>query len=58
MTATNPFETGQRADSSYSKPLSEGSRFFQRLERRYGDVFASLPQETPTRQVLERAYDQ
>jgi glutamate-ammonia-ligase adenylyltransferase len=57
MTATNPFETGQRADSSRCKPLSEGSRFFQRLERRYGDVFASLPQETPTREVLERAYD-
>jgi glutamate-ammonia-ligase adenylyltransferase len=57
MTATNPFESGQRADSSCRKPLSEGSRFFQRLERRYGDVFASLPQETPTREVLERAYD-
>ena len=56
MTAIDPFETGIRTDSRLPKPLSEGSRFFQRLERRYADVFASLPQATPTREVLEQAY--
>jgi len=57
MTATDPFETGKRLDSCRPRPLSEGARFFQRLQRRYADVFALLPNETPTRDVLERAYD-
>ncbi len=56
MTATDPFATRNRTDSRLPKPLSEGSRFFQRLERRYADVFASLPQASPTREVLEQAY--
>ena len=56
MTAIDPFEAGIRTDSRLPKPLSEGSRFFQRLERRYADVFASLPPATPTREVLEQAY--
>ena len=56
MTATDPFEAGKRMDSRRLQPLSEGSRFFQRLQRRYAEVFASLPNETPTREVLEQAY--
>ena len=56
MTATDPFATRLRTDSRLPKPLSEGSRFFQRLERRYADVFASLPQASPTREALEQAY--
>ena len=56
MTATDPFATRLRTDSRLPKPLSEGSRFFQRLERRYADVFASLPQASPTRESLEQAY--
>ena len=56
MTATDPFEMGKRTDSRSLQPLSEGSRFFQRLQRRYADVFKSLPHETPSREVLEQAY--
>ena len=56
MTATDPFEMGKRTDSRSLQPLSEGSRFFQRLQRRYADVFTSLPHETPSREVLEQAY--
>ena len=43
MTATSPFETDPDMDSKRPPPHSEGSRFFQRLQRRYADVFASLP---------------
>lgn len=56
MTAIDPFQTGIRTESRLPKPLSEGSRFFQRLERRYADLFASLPQGAPTREALEQAY--
>ena len=56
MTATDPFEMGKRTDSRSLQLLSEGSRFFQRLQRRYADVFTSLPHETPSREVLEQAY--
>jgi hypothetical protein len=56
MTATGPLALAKRTDSSRPRPLSESSRFFQRLQRRYAEVFLRLPQETPTREVLEQAY--
>ncbi|MEY2946640.1 MAG: Glutamate-ammonia-ligase adenylyltransferase, partial [Pseudomonadota bacterium] len=34
MTAAGPFETGDDMDSKRPPPLSEGSRFYQRLQRR------------------------
>jgi len=58
MTATSPFETDPDMDSKRSPPLSEGSRFFQRLQRRYADVFTSLPSGVPHRDVLGQAYQQ
>ena len=45
-------------ESKLPPPLSQGSRFFQRLQRRYADVFASLPQGNPDRQLLSQAYAQ
>jgi glutamate-ammonia-ligase adenylyltransferase len=45
-------------DSKRPPPLSEGSRFFQRLQRRYADVFASLPSGVPHRELLNQAYQQ
>jgi glutamate-ammonia-ligase adenylyltransferase len=39
-------------------PLAEGSRFFQRLQRRYADVFATLPNGVPHRELLNQAYQQ
>ncbi|NBZ98698.1 MAG: bifunctional [glutamate--ammonia ligase]-adenylyl-L-tyrosine phosphorylase/[glutamate--ammonia-ligase] adenylyltransferase [Betaproteobacteria bacterium] len=45
-------------DSKRPPPLSEGSRFYQRLQRRYADVFASLPSEVPQRESLTQAYTQ
>ena len=56
MTATGPFEMGKSTDSREPRPLSEGSRFFQRLQRRYAGVFELLPHEPLTREVLDRAY--
>jgi glutamate-ammonia-ligase adenylyltransferase len=56
MTATDPFETGKAMDSKRPPPLSEGSRFFQRLQRRYADVFAALPHGIPQRDLLTQAY--
>jgi [glutamine synthetase] adenylyltransferase / [glutamine synthetase]-adenylyl-L-tyrosine phosphorylase len=58
MTATSPFETAKAMDSKRPPPLSEGSRFFQRLQRRYADVFASLPPGVPHRELLTQAYQQ
>ncbi len=58
MTATSPFETDPDMDSKRPPPLSEGSRFFQRLQRRYVDVFASLPTGVPHRELLNQAYQQ
>jgi len=58
MTATSPFETDPDMDSKCPPPLSEGSRFFQRLQRRYGDVFATLPTGVPHRELLNQAYQQ
>jgi len=45
-------------DSKRPTPLSEGSRFFQRLQRRYADVFAGLPLGVPHRELLNQAYQQ
>jgi glutamate-ammonia-ligase adenylyltransferase len=45
-------------DSKRPLPLSEGSRFFQRLQRRYADVFATLPKGVPHRELLNQAYQQ
>ena len=56
MTATSPFETDPDMDSQRPPPLSEGSRFFQRLQRRYADVFAALPKGVPHRELLNQAY--
>ena len=56
MTATGSFHAVKRMDSGLTSPLSQGSRFFQRLHRRYGDVFSSLPLETPTPALLGQAY--
>jgi len=56
MTATSPFETDPDMDSKRPPPLSEGSRFFQRLQRRYADVFAALPKGVPHRELLNQAY--
>jgi len=58
MTAVGPFEAGDDMDSKRPPPLSEGSRFYQRLQRRYADVFASLPSEVPQRESLTQAYTQ
>ena len=58
MTATSPFETAKVMDSKRPAPLSEGSRFFQRLQRRYADAFASLPVGVPQRELLLQAYQQ
>ena len=58
MTATSPFETDPDMDSKRPPPHSEGSRFFQRLQRRYVDVFASLPTGVPHRELLNQAYQQ
>jgi len=58
MTATSPFETDPDMDSQRPPPLSEGSRFFQRLQRRYADVFAALPKGVPHRELLNQAYQQ
>ena len=58
MTATSPFETDPDMDSKRPPPLSEGSRFFQRLQRRYADVFAALPKGVPHRELLNQAYQQ
>ena len=58
MTATSPFETDPDMDSKRPPPLSEGSRFFQRLQRRYADVFATLPKGVPHRELLNQAYQQ
>jgi len=56
MTATSSFETDPDMDSQRPPPLSEGSRFFQRLQRRYADVFAALPKGVPHRELLNQAY--
>ena len=56
MTATGSFHAGHRMDSSLTRPLSLGSRFFQRLHRRYGEVFSCLPHETPTPELLAQSY--
>ncbi len=56
MTATSPFETDPDMDSKHPPPHSEGSRFFQRLQRRYVDVFATLPTGVPHRELLNQAY--
>ncbi|NBO42678.1 MAG: glutamine-synthetase adenylyltransferase, partial [Betaproteobacteria bacterium] len=45
-------------DSKRPSPYSEGSRFFQRLQRRYADLFASLPPGVPRRELLTQAYQQ
>ncbi len=58
MTAAGPFETGDDMDSKRPPPLSEGSRFYQRLQRRYADVFANLPSAVPQRESLTQAYTQ
>ena len=58
MTATSPFETDPDMDSKRPLPLAEGSRFFQRLQRRYADVFATLPKGVPHRELLNQAYQQ
>jgi len=58
MTATSPFETDPDMDSKRPSSLSEGSRFFQRLQRRYVDVFATLPTGVPHRELLNQAYQQ
>jgi [glutamine synthetase] adenylyltransferase / [glutamine synthetase]-adenylyl-L-tyrosine phosphorylase len=58
MTATSPFETDPDMDSKHPPPHSEGSRFFQRLQRRYVDVFATLPTGVPHRELLNQAYQQ
>lgn len=58
MTATGPFETDPDMDSKRPLPRSEGSRFFQRLQRRYADVFAALPTGVPDRELLNQAYQQ
>jgi glutamate-ammonia-ligase adenylyltransferase len=58
MTALHPFETGNANQTSSQKPLAGGSRFFQRLERRYAEVFATLPNEIPHREILKQAYAQ
>jgi glutamate-ammonia-ligase adenylyltransferase len=58
MTATSPFETTKVMESKRPPPLSEGSRFFQRLQRRYADAFASLPLGVPHRELLAQAYQQ
>ena len=56
MTATSPLETQHAMDSKRPLPLSEGSRFFQRLQRRYTDVFATLPAGVPHRELLTQVY--
>jgi len=58
MTATSPFATDPDMDSKRPPPLSKGSRFFQRLQRRYADVFAALPRGVPHRELLNQAYQQ
>jgi len=58
MTATSPFEIDPGMDSKRPPPISEGSRFFQRLQRRYVDDFASLPSGVPHRELLNQAYQQ
>jgi len=58
MTALHPFEAGNSNQKGAQKPLAGGSRFFQRLERRYAEVFATLPDEVPHRDVLKQAYAQ
>ena len=58
MTATSPFETDPDMDSKHPPPHSEGSRFFQRLQSRYADVFATLPTGVPHRELLNQAYQQ
>jgi glutamate-ammonia-ligase adenylyltransferase len=45
-------------ESKRTLPLAEGSRFFQRLQRRYADVFAALPTGVPHRELLNQAYQQ
>ena len=57
MTAADPFETGAAMDSNRPPPLSEGSRFYQRLQRRYADVFAALPTTVPQRESLTQAFN-
>jgi len=56
MTATDPFEAAKAMDSKRPPPLSEGSRFYQRLQRRYADVFQTLPDGIPERGLLTQAY--
>ena len=58
MTALHPFEAGNANQKVAQKPLAGGSRFFQRLKRRYAEVFATLPDEVPHRDVLKQAYAQ
>ena len=36
--------------------LAQGSRFFQRLQRRYTEVFAALPSEPLGQEALPLAY--
>ena len=43
MTASDVSESGKGLDFRQVFPLAQGSRYFQRVERRYADVFASLP---------------
>ena len=58
MTATSPFATDPDMDSKRPPALSEGSRFFQRLQRRYANVFSSLPSGVPHSALLNQAYQQ
>ncbi len=58
MTATSPFESDQAMDSKPSSPYAEGSRFYQRLQRRYADLFAVLPSGVPRRDLLAQVYQQ
>ena len=39
-------------------PLVTGSRFYQRLQRRYGDDFTLLPPGVPSAAVLAQALQQ
>jgi glutamate-ammonia-ligase adenylyltransferase len=58
MTAKDFTESGKGLDFRQVLPLSQGSRYFQRIERRYADVFASLHHTTPGQASLKEVLDQ
>jgi len=55
MTAKDFTESGNGLDFRQVLPLSRGSRYFQRVERRYADLFASFHSTPPSQEALKEA---